>query len=834
MHAGLSIQGAWALLHNQVPRLYQHATFNCAGLVQPRLIVTADVLREDVTVTIGFEVKDNGWMEFPNIPGISNMVPRLEIYSLIVVDDPRIPPLDEYVEEDTRPYQHGVPIYFHLKSASTTTNRSYESPGRLGGDNGSGVGLPAIRYGAKPINTTDPKDPKVPGSFKGQLTTSLGTDDSEQVSDQTDSEGIQDETHRFQKIAAALANDEPVMVVIVGHFEGYQEISAQCEFRLDYKGPPPPSLKAFFNLNWQRIRAASDRFGSTSVPGSLLWTIQSFTEETLDISVCRFGMGLKVRYQLKAQKGLEMEKWPTVHTCELGEGLSIAFPAVSRLPDATLMKLMVNLTSPWDSHEYGTPWQIYLTQRPWRKSETGEIWLQSMPYYPAELDPEAYNCRVPTSAAQSRDFSEITNPKEVSRILKFARDNDWKMLLSCASSLDGTNSVTVTYETTLADCEDSIAWYWTKFKELMQSDGLIGLPAAARAGITWKRTCRVEDFRVHIITGETGVNTPEQDGPLCMIFYAPKATLKFRCESSEIAMRAITMFYGQGLDKGETHHTKEWALIRSINGGIIDDKHRVQLIGRHSLDAVATWNKEVFETGLATQPYGAGLGKFTAKFKPDQPYAATITIEKGVHDEHGTAIYFEQNGRRCLLTRRIYGISDEDTFWYVMKDWAQFQPRRNKPRLDPGYLFYQPEYGHFFEKYWDVLNDPLQHPECTDSSHSRDSMRAMTEALSVMDLEHWIPQPDTEAPEKSQSIARAAALSRRCPIWDAVDYWRPSQDQDQEERVMLESVFIVGRAGGQDSDGSTSLSAPMVGTESSPGSGQTEIGVDHGGPPSYT
>jgi hypothetical protein len=194
-----------------------------------------------------------------------------------------------------------------------------------------------------------------------------------------------------------------------------------------------------------------EKFGSTSVPGSLLWTIQPFTDESLDISVYIFGTGLKVRYRLKAQKGLEMEKWRTVYTCDLGEGLSIAFPAVPRLPDAFLMKLMVNLTSSWDGHKYGTPWQVYLTQRPWRKSETGEIYLQTMPSYPAELDPEAVNCGVPFRTAQPIDLSEIMDQKEISRIMKFGRDNGWNMLLSCAATLDGTNSATITYERSLRD-----------------------------------------------------------------------------------------------------------------------------------------------------------------------------------------------------------------------------------------------------------------------------------------------------------------------------------------------------------------------------------------------
>jgi hypothetical protein len=117
------------------------------------------------------------------------------------------------------------------------------------------------------------------------------------------------------------------------------------------------------------------------------------------------------------------------------------------------------------------------------------------------------------------------------------------------------------------------------------------------------------------------------------------------------------MLYNREPDMPERHHTKEWALIAAINGGIIADQHRVQLVDKHDLEEVATWNKETFIAGLATPPYGAGLGKFTAKLRPDEPYSATIAIEKGTHDEHGTAIYFEQGTRRCLLSRRIYGIS---------------------------------------------------------------------------------------------------------------------------------------------------------------------------------
>jgi hypothetical protein len=40
-----------------------------------------------------------------------------------------------------------------------------------------------------------------------------------------------------------------------------------------------------------------------------------------------------------------------------------------------------------------------------------------------------------------------------------------------------------------------------------------------------------------------------------------------------------------------------------------------------------------------------------------------------------------------------------------------------------------------------------------------------------MDLSSCIPEVDAEASEKSCRVAYDAAVSRRCPIQDAIDYW---------------------------------------------------------------
>jgi hypothetical protein len=76
-------------------------------------------------------------------------------------------------------------------------------------------------------------------------------------------------------------------------------------------------VKDIFEHGWARIRDASTLYGSTSVPGSLVWTINPLDDESLTTSVYRLGKGLKVRFRHKDLKGLPMDKWPAVFTTDL-------------------------------------------------------------------------------------------------------------------------------------------------------------------------------------------------------------------------------------------------------------------------------------------------------------------------------------------------------------------------------------------------------------------------------------------------------------------------------------------------------------------------------------
>jgi hypothetical protein len=427
-------------------------------------------------------------------------------------------------------------------------------------------------------------------------------------------------------------------------------------------------------------------------------------------------------------------------------------------------------------------WPLFLEQKSWRKSETGEIYLEASLEFSGTVDPHAKNPRIPFNSAKFPDETEIHSDSDISRTLKFARDNDWSCSLSYASTFDGTNAITVTYAVSLEDVEDKITWYWNKFVALAELDGLVGFPALARDEITWKRHCFIGDHDIHIVLCEVGVATTEEDGPPCFWIYAPRAFLKFRAESIDVAERMLTMCYNKAPDFVERHVGKFWALIARIDGGTIPKKFSANLEQEMSLELATAWNKDTLMEGLASEPYRTGTGKFVAQFKPDRPYSATIAIERGVHGEPGTAILFEQANRRCLVTRRIYKLSDEDTFWEVMKDWANFEPRLAKPRRDAGQIFYPAAYSHMFETHWDFI----QAPTVEDALNV-----GMERYASAAALLHFSSTPlvDVEAPEKSQRISSAGALSRRLPVQDASDYWSSPQEQAQAECVTVEHGF---------------------------------------------
>jgi hypothetical protein len=130
------------------------------------------------------------------------------------------------------------------------------------------------------------------------------------------------------------------------------------------------------------------------------------------------------------------------------------------------------------------------------------------------------------------------------------------------------------------------------------------------------------------------------------------------------------------------------------------------------------------------QNYDKGFDRFIRKFDPDVPMSAIMAIPKGVHDYFGTAILFTQENRRCLLLDTLHKRSEEDALWHTMSSWARFQPRTLRPKSDSGQLYYPSEYSHVFEHFWDVLEQPLAHPNsASESDFTKKCMQEYAAAL---------------------------------------------------------------------------------------------------------
>jgi hypothetical protein len=254
------------------------------------------------------------------------------------------------------------------------------------------------------------------------------------------------------------------------------------------------------------------------------------------------------------------------------------------------------------------------------------------------------------------------------------------------------------------------------------------------------------------------------------LFYGPRATLKLRCHNLDVVNSSLEISYGPGQVLTEIIQTKEWALVASLNGGEIPIKHRVIRDMTKPVQP-SVWNSRIFEAGLRTQSYDKGFDRFVGKFNADTPIEAVLSLVKGIHHDHGAAVYFTQEKRRCLLLDTLHGLSDEEALWYTLSMWDKFQPRLANPRKDPGQSYYTDEFSHVSEKYWDTLDNPLSHPDCSESDFTKAAMTECTSALSQTDLSGFEPLVDAEAKQSSLDIAQEAAISRLCIVKDAVDFW---------------------------------------------------------------
>jgi hypothetical protein len=151
---------------------------------------------------------------------------------------------------------------------------------------------------------------------------------------------------------------------------------------------------------------------------------------------------------------------------------------------------------------------------------------------------------------------------------------------------------------------------------------------------------------------------------------------------------------------------------------------------------------------------------------------ATVAIALGCQDDHGWAVYCTQDSRRCLFLGTVDGLTDDETLWTSLSDWASFQPRKPNRRRSPGELFYPTEASHIFEKYWDHLTCLSDHADfASETSYCQEQMMKFSQVLAAMRHKSFKPLSTAEAKESGLHIAEDAALSRLRPIPDGPDQW---------------------------------------------------------------
>jgi hypothetical protein len=96
------------------------------------------------------------------------------------------------------------------------------------------------------------------------------------------------------------------------------------------------------------------------------------------------------------------------------------------------------------------------------------------------------------------------------------------------------------YPTVWTDCDSTKEWFMAQWHALAIADQLVGLPAMYRNGVSWSLELRKEDNALRGSLREDGASTPEDDGKPCFLLYGPRAFIKLRCESADVADRATS------------------------------------------------------------------------------------------------------------------------------------------------------------------------------------------------------------------------------------------------------------------------------------------------------
>jgi hypothetical protein len=362
----ITVQAAWNLLEHDISNLVENPVLDFIGFLKPGLTVNAGIQREDVRVSVSFEVIRDGCITFSH-EIIPNIATWREIYGHFSSFDQRICPWENYIDEELRPYYPESPLRFRLNTSMEIPDTTREFSGVSGGLTPQGYVLPPIIFPNPAINTTSAADPKLAGSEPGPV----GSDSS---SDSWEEEDIPDEApeaqklqmmdisdaHKLQKMKQAIVKGLAITIEIRAAYV-FDNQAHEAIFSREFKvSQPPAHVLEPYQLAYKQIEQIGMSYHG-GLPASCIWTDQGVPREDIEVTVYKVGQGIYVRYGYRKTPALDVMNLPEQIQAALPLGWSVSFGTSLNPVDLELTQRLMNITA--DS-QYGIPWQIHLLKIP--------------------------------------------------------------------------------------------------------------------------------------------------------------------------------------------------------------------------------------------------------------------------------------------------------------------------------------------------------------------------------------------------------------------------------------------------------------------------------------
>jgi hypothetical protein len=278
---------AWQLLHHDDPRLYEQATFNYRGKLQRGLTIEAEVMRENVPVTVRFQVRDKGRIRYEKAQ-VVNLWNWESVYNYSFTRDTRLLPYELYQQEESRSYHAHTLLDFRWKSTSDIR----DTLGSDGGVNSQRMVLATRQFPPPTIDATGWT--KIHGAARGPLDSGSSETDSDE-----DEEG-QDE-HKMAQIRHACHLGQPVAVILKGQYEFQHEPNKwrleKVRFQQYFQPRTEPEhilqpLQEAFSSIEERARY----YGVDRMPRSCSREEVNTPRESIEITVKKHGKGVRINY----------------------------------------------------------------------------------------------------------------------------------------------------------------------------------------------------------------------------------------------------------------------------------------------------------------------------------------------------------------------------------------------------------------------------------------------------------------------------------------------------------------------------------------------------------